>query len=1302
MANHLKYLAGFIGLIVSSQSFSASPASITIPLPQTSISVATDGQGSAVFSGGPCVGNSGFPGLPLQKVTALLPPDADVSTVMVSIQNQLYETVPGSWDVLPIPPLMGGDGSGLLWPNASQIVNGRDIQTYSTNAWYPSTNLMNFSSGRQREWQLADVFIFPYQYNPVTKSINHLASANIVITYALSNKTAPVISNDNLSAETMQKVANKTINFSSISSLYVPALSSGSALALASTSMQSAVTGIPSMAALATSPSHYVIITTNAIKNIASKLPDFISLKQAQGFAVEVITEDLWGGGTGNIASENIRNWLKNNYLGHKIQYVLLIGNPDPIAGDVPMKAMYPEGYPGSAIIKDYPTDFYYAELTGNWDLNNNGIYGELNGDIGPGGPETNYEVVVGRIPYYGSSADLNNILSKITSYENAAVAAQSWRSKTLLPMYPLLDTLHDNSLGYPLGEEIKDLILTPNNYSYYRVYKQAYSLVPPPEQLGVSFDNVTNAWNAVHPGTVFYRGLGFFAGNQITVSNIMDVNHAALLNPSYPAFVFGCSSFDASPEKTDNISYSLLKTGAFLTIGATRLSIFLSDQNSNYAHQSYNTGICFDYAQQILHDVKAAGSALQDVKTMSLADAITFENYMTFNVYGDPSAKINTTQTPPNLAFSKAFSASSINSAATGPEKAFDGAVSTQWTAAAGKTVNEWLQIDFGMNTTFNKIILSENGAVITGYKIQTWNGTAWVDAYTGTTIGAQSTITLASTVGSKARILITSANQAPSINEFEIYNIVIGASKVSGATFGSAPPYTSGFEFDKASDGNIATYFDYSQANGGYTGIDLSPQNVAKIVKIRFYPRVGYEGRMNGGKFQGSNTSSSAGYVDLATIATTPASAQWTELTVTDQNTYRYLRYLGPAGSFCNIAEMEFYKESVMQQTLSSIALSPASIAVNGNATQQFSAIAKDQYGNAIYPQPAFAWSVGAGGGSINSTGLYTAANSAGTFTITALSGSISGTASVTVNPTLVTGSISYEKWTGITGTSTDNIPLTTTPNQTGKFTSFEAPSNIGDNYGYRVRGYLVAPQTGTYYFWIASDDNSKLFLNASGSSSSGKQLIASVTGWTNSREWNKFTTQKSCAINLTAGSIYYIEALMKESTTNDNLAVGWAKPGQNCSAPSEVIPGSALAPWPSPITLEAENLSRTSNVSTVIDYESGCSNGQEVRLNGAAKNDYVQLTLPNIPAGTYSIKVYYKSNNNCAMAQASFDGVNQGSVIDQYCVSVGYQNVHDLGVKTFSSTGNKVFKYTVTGKNAKSSCYTITVDKIVLSLQ
>jgi hypothetical protein len=84
----------------------------------------------------------------------------------------------------------------------------------------------------------------------------------------------------------------------------------------------------------------------------------------------------------------------------------------------------------------------------------------------------------------------------------------------------------------------------------------------------------------------------------------------------------------------------------------------------------------------------------------------------------------------------------------------------------------------------------------------------------------------------------------------------------------------------------------------------------------------------------------------------------------------------------------------------TLASIVVSPASATVVAGATQQFSGAARDQFGTALTAQPSFTWAV-TGGGSISTTGLFTAgATAGGPFTVSAASAGVSGTATVTVS--------------------------------------------------------------------------------------------------------------------------------------------------------------------------------------------------------------------------------------------------------------------------------------------------------------
>ena len=131
---------------------------------------------------------------------------------------------------------------------------------------------------------------------------------------------------------------------------------------------------------------------------------------------------------------------------------------------------------------------------------------------------------------------------------------------------------------------------------------------------------------------------------------------------------------------------------------------------------------------------------------------------------------------------------------------------------------------------------------------------------------------------------------------------------------------------------------------------------------------------------------------------------------------------------------------------------------------------------------------------------------------------------------------------------------------PNSPGLETiqpTFEAPVDFSDNYGQRMRAQVVPPLTGNYVFWIAGDDNCALYLSTTADPAQ-KVQIATVNTWTSSREWTKEPNQQSAAIPLTAGLRYYIEALQKEGSGGDNLAVRWQLPGGIIEEP---IPSNRL---------------------------------------------------------------------------------------------------------------------------------------------
>jgi signal transduction histidine kinase len=122
-----------------------------------------------------------------------------------------------------------------------------------------------------------------------------------------------------------------------------------------------------------------------------------------------------------------------------------------------------------------------------------------------------------------------------------------------------------------------------------------------------------------------------------------------------------------------------------------------------------------------------------------------------------------------------------------------------------------------------------------------------------------------------------------------------------------------------------------------------------------------------------------------------------------------------------------------------------------------------------------------------------------------------------------------------------------------------SFEGPTNWGNHYVSRLRGFLHPPQTGPYSFWIAGDDIA-LLLMSSDDDPQKARIIAGTGTYTLHRGWDHFPSQASISIPLEAGRRYYVEALHQEVGWDDHLSVAWEGPGITRA----VIEGKYLSPW------------------------------------------------------------------------------------------------------------------------------------------
>lgn len=281
--------------------------------------------------------------------------------------------------------------------------------------------------------------------------------------------------------------------------------------------------------------------------------------------------------------------------------------------------------------------------------------------------------------------------------------------------------------------------------------------------------------------------------------------------------------------------------------------------------------------------------------------------------------------------------------------------------------------------------------------------------------------------------------------------------------------------------------------------------------------------------------------------------------------------------------------------------------------------------------------------------------------------------------------TGSLTRELWAGVTGTDLLAIPTNLPPTSTSEITIFETPNYAGNNYGERVRGFICVPLTGDYTFWIASDDQSELYLSMD-LLEENKYPIASVNKNTKVRQWDKYPTQKSEPVYLVAGRQYYIEALHKEGNGADHLAVGWQMPDSVMERP---IPGSRLISFDAmsnltptvSITNPPDNYEE--NSATYLDIEAYATDGDgtiakvefyvnDVKLGEDTSTPYSYHWI-NIEKGTYQIKALAYDNDNAAGADVHTyihntpDCEGAGAVIREIWTNITGTDIASIPVDT-----------------------------------
>lgn len=280
--------------------------------------------------------------------------------------------------------------------------------------------------------------------------------------------------------------------------------------------------------------------------------------------------------------------------------------------------------------------------------------------------------------------------------------------------------------------------------------------------------------------------------------------------------------------------------------------------------------------------------------------------------------------------------------------------------------------------------------------------------------------------------------------------------------------------------------------------------------------------------------------------------------------------------------------------------------------------------------------------------------------------------GTSRVFTTLDRVGGGLKFEVWLGITGTAVSSLlgdpRYPASPDILAYIREFSSRPVFPDassrnDYGGRMSGWIVPPETAEYHFFIRSDDNSQLSLSLDDNPANAS-VIASEAACCGPFE-EPGAPETSGPIPLTAGNRYYIQAIWKEGGGGDYCDVAWRKVGDtNAAINLPFIPGTVLETYAPPATFTAPTLAISNPLNGSLVQP-----GEPVALTATAsvaspktivKVDFLQQgrvigTVSNAP---YTITLYDLREDNHTFIARATDSMGLSTDSAPITISVGAQ--------------------------------------------
>ena len=266
-------------------------------------------------------------------------------------------------------------------------------------------------------------------------------------------------------------------------------------------------------------------------------------------------------------------------------------------------------------------------------------------------------------------------------------------------------------------------------------------------------------------------------------------------------------------------------------------------------------------------------------------------------------------------------------------------------------------------------------------------------------------------------------------------------------------------------------------------------------------------------------------------------------------------------------------------------------------------------------------------------------------------------------------------------------ENATLTGSPTVTSDSTASNGKFVTLDTTSKAVQFTVTVPETAEYVLGARSatstSDQSAASFSVSVNGGSASSLSVVHSGWQN---WGV----SDMRITLPAGA----------STIRFTKNVAIAQLDEIDLFPSD--PAAASMVFETETLAIANSSGDTHRIIAAPEF----SGGSGTILDANAVGDYVTYIVPGISAGSYNVRVGVKKLDTRGICQlaigtSTITPTNLGSPQDQYAAAEAYTELN-LGTWTPGSTSDKWFRFTVTGKNASSSGYSICFDYIKLTPQ